>query len=266
MSRVPTLIALIAFALPALADDAPFLGTDPASTPPQGEIDVQQWFTWAHGNSGQSYSAFQSQTEVDYALTDRVQLAMTLVYDWSRTRPPGGPSDSSSFVGLAAEAVYVALPYDTNPIGLAFAVDPAFNAQSRGLAFRVLLTKYFGAFENVLNINFDNDWQKDATGHWEGASGVTFNYGLGYALDEHWTVAAELGNEFAFEELMTSGRLHAVSNTFFAGPTIQYDCEYAVVSLGAQAQLPWSSGSGAVGGFTPDIERWRVALRILRTV
>jgi hypothetical protein len=250
----------------AMADVAPFLGTDPAAVAAKGEIDVQQWFSWAAGHTGVSYNGFQSQTEFDYGLTDRLQLALTLVYDWSRTRPPGGPADANSLPGLAAEAIYIALPIDTNPIGLAFAVDPAFNAKSRGIAFRVLLTKYFAGFENVLNINFDNDWEKDVTGQWTGCSGITFNYGIAHALNHHWSVALELGNEFAFDELFTDGHLHAEANTFFFGPTLQYESALVTVTMGVQAQLPWSNGSTATHGYTPDVERFRVGLRFNRAI
>lgn len=259
-------MALALSASAAMADNAPFLGSDPAAVTAKDEVDVQQWFSWAAGHSGESYNGFQSQTEFDYGLTDRLQLALTLVYDWSRTRPPSGPADTDSLPGLAAEAIYVELPIDTSPIGLAFAVDPAFNARSRGIAFRVLLTKYLAGFENVLNINFENDWEKDGTDTWTACSGITFNYGIARPLDENWSIALELGNEFAFDELLTEGHLRTEANTFFFGPTLQYESELITVTMGVQAQLPWSNGSSAAHGYTADVERFRVGVRLNRAV
>lgn len=251
---------------PAVADDAPFLGTDPASVVAPGDLLVQQWFNWSTGQTRASFNAFESQTEFDYGVTDRLQLALTLVYDWSRTRPAGKPADTDSLPGLAAEAVYIVAPADASPVGLALAVDPAFNAQSRGIAVRVLLQKYLWGLEHVLNINFEDDWDKDESGNWMGSSGITFNYGLAYPIDRNWTLAIELGNEFANDALLSDGRLSGLTNTFFLGPTIQYDCDLATITLGIQAQMPWSSGSGAEDGFKIDAERFRFGLRLTRTI
>lgn len=250
----------------AIADEAPFLSTDPVSVPAKGEIDIQQWLNWASGHTSASYNDLLSQTEFDYGVTDRLQLALTLVYDWNRTRPAGGPADIQRVPALAAEAIYVLLPVDKNPIGVALAVDPGFDAKSRGIAFRVLLEKYLWGFENVLNVNFENDWEKDGTNHWEASSGISFNYGIARKVDEHWTVALELGNEFDFDELLTSDHLRAEANTFFLGPTLQCEWERTTVTLGMQAQLPWSSGPNASRGYTTEAERFRVGVRLMRVI
>ncbi len=259
-------IAFVLSAGTAIADDAPFLGTDPATVVAKGELYGQQWLSWSGGHTGASYNDFQSQTELDYGLTSRLQLALTLIYDWNRTQPAGAPADVQSLPGLAAEAIYIVLPTNTSPIGLALAVDSAFDSQSRGVAFRVLLTKYLFGFENVLNINFEDDWTKDETGYWGGSSAITFNYGIAHTLGDGWTVALELGNEFALDELLTDGRFHAEANTFFFGPTLQYDCEFVIATMGVQAQLPWSNGTNAARGYTEDVERFRVGLRLSRTI
>ncbi len=251
---------------PAAADDDPFLGTDPASVLAAGDALAQQWLDWNTGQTGASFNAFESQAEFDYGVTDRLQLALTLVYDWRRAHPNGQPADTDSLPGLAAEAIYIVTPTDASPVGIALALDPAFNGRSRGVAFRLLLQKYLWGFENVLNINFEDDWDKDETSNWTASSGITFNYGLAYALDRNWTAALELGNEFAFDALLSDGRFHDLTSTFFLGPTIQYDCDAGVVTLGMQAQLPWSSGANAVGGYKADAERFRIGLRLTRAI
>lgn len=259
-------VATFALVLPAAADDAPFLNTDPTAVAAKGEFDIQQWFNAGYGSTAQSFGSFEAQTEFDYGVTDRLQLALSLLYDWSRTRPQGGPADTDSLPGIAAEAIYVAMPAETSPIGLAFAFDPAVNANSRGFALRVLLEKHFGGWQHVLNVNFDNDWEKDDLGHWQGSSGIVFNYGLAYALDTHWTLAMEVGNELSFEHLLTDGHLGGHTDAIFIGPTIQYDCSLAAISLGVETQLPVASGSGVTDGYSADGERWRFALRFARAV
>lgn len=250
----------------ALADDAPFLNTDPASVMAKGDLAVQQWFNGAYGHSGESYGAFQVLTEVDYGLSDRVQLAGTLAYSWDRSRPPGAPAATTSLVGFQGELVYLVAATDKNPVGVALAIDPAFDPSARGLAVRLLFTKYTGGFEHVLNVNFESGWEKNCTGGWDESGAVTINYGLGYALNRHWTLALEMGNQFAFSRLVTTINFEIAGVTFFFGPTVQYDCEAAVVSFGVQTQLPLASGGSVAEGYRADAERWRAALRIARSI
>ncbi len=249
-----------------MADDAPFLGTDPASILPKGGHQVQQWLSWAGGHSGESYNAFESLTEVDFGLTDRVQLAATLAYDWDRTRPPGEPAATTSLVGVQGEAIFILAATDKNPVGIALAIDPAYDTASRGIAVRLLLTKYFWGFEHVLNINFENGWEKDDTGTWIGNGAVEFNYGLGYAIGQHWTVGLEVGNQFTFDRLVTSVNFKDAGTAVFLGPTIEYDCATVIVTAGMQAQLPVASGRTVVNDYRSDAERWRAGLRFTRAI
>lgn len=251
---------------PALADDAPFLGTDPASVMGQGEKAVQQWFSFAHGHSGESYSGFETQSEFDYGVSDHLQLSLSLLYDWNRSKPSGGSASSTGLVGMQGEAIWQVAPADKEPLGLAIAVDPAFDPSSRGLAVRLLFTTYIAHFENVLNINFENNWDKDGASHWQSSSAIVFNYGLAHALDKHWTLGVEFGNESAFDSLLTGVNLGSIASTFYAGPTVQYACTFATISFGVETQLPISSGNNIVKGYTADAERWRMALRLARAI
>lgn len=264
--RFAAAVACCLAVLPAMADDAPFLGADPASVLPKGGHQVQQWLSWAGGHTGESYNAFESLTEFDYGLTDRVQLAATLSYDWDRTHPPGGPAAYTNLVGVQGEAIFILAATDTNPLGVALAVDPAYNPSSRGIAVRVLLTKYFLGFEHVLNINFENGWDKDDTGQWQENGAVEFNYGLGYAVDKHWTLGLEVGNQFTFDRLVTTVNFKHPGTTVFLGPTLEYDCETVIVTAGVQAQLPVASGGNVVNGYRTDAERWRAGLRFARAI
>lgn len=265
---IPAAGVLLVFALvcPALADDAPFLGTDPASVMGEGEKAVQQWISFGHGHVGESYSSIETQTEFDYGVSNRLQVGVSLLYDWSRAKAAGGPAVSGGLVGMQGEAVWQVMSADKGPLGFALAVDPAFDPSSRGLAVRMLFTSYVAHFENVLNINFENNWDKDGAGHWQSSSAIVFNYGLAHALNERWTIGVEFGNEFAFNSLLTNADLGSIASTFYAGPTLQYASSLATISLGVETQLPISSGSNVVNGYTADAERWRVALRLSRSI
>ena len=261
--RVGTILMMLT---PALADDAPFLDTDPASVMAKGDHAIVQWLSFAHGHAGESYNALESLTEFDYGLSDRIQLSATLAYDWDRTRPAGEAAATTSLIGAQAEAIFILAPTDKSPVGIALAVDPSFAPSTRAIALRMLLTKYTGGFEHVLNINIENGWEKDGPG-WSEASTIDLNYGLGYAIDKHWTVALEVGNQFAFSRLVTAVDFHDAGTTIFAGPTVEYARGAATVTLGLRAQLPLASGGGnVVNGYRADAERWRAGLRILRTL
>ena len=251
---------------PALADDAPFLGTDPASVMGQGEKAVQQWVSFAHGHSGESHSGFETQTEFDYGVSDHLQLSLSLLYDWTRSKPSGRPANTTDLVGVQSEAIWQVASADKEPLGLAIAVDPAFDPSSRGLAVRLLFTTYIAHFENVLNINFENNWDKDSASRWQSSSAIIFNYGLAHALDKHWTIGVEFGNESAFDSLLTGVNLGSIASTFYAGPTLQYACAFATISFGVETQLPISSGDNIANGYTADAERWRMALRLARSI
>ena len=251
---------------PALADDAPFLGTDPASVLGQGEKALQQWVSLGHGHVGESYSSVETQTEFDYGVTDRLQLSLSLLYDWSRAKPASGLAVSGGLIGVQGEAVWQVMAAENNPLGLAIAVDPAFNPSERGLAARMLFTTYVAHFENVLNINFENNWNKDGAGHWQSSSAIVFNYGLAHALNKHWTIGVEFGNESSFSSLLTNANLGSIASTFFAGPSVQYESNFVTISFGVETQLPISTGGAVANGYTPDAERWRAALRLTRSI
>jgi hypothetical protein len=257
---------LAALLQPALADGDPFLATDPSTVAAAGETDLQQWFSWHSGHTGEGFQEFESLSEVDYGLTDRLQLALTLAYDWSRVRPPGSPALAQDFAGLQGEVIYVLLPVEQSPLGLSLAVDPYVNAAERGIAFRLLLEKDLFGLQNVLDVNFENSWERQGPGDWRGSSGLAINYGIAYPLTPRWTVALEFGNERGFDTVFTDFGLRQESSSFFLGPTLQYDCALAVVTLGLQAQLPWATGQDAVHGFTPAAERLRLGLRLARAI
>jgi hypothetical protein len=266
--KLGQVLGLFCLSLPwqqAWADGDPFLGTDPPMVAAAGERDLQQWLSWRSGHTGEGFQDFESLTEFDYGLTDRLQLALTLAYDWNRVKPPGSPALAQDFVGLAGEVIAVLLPVEQSPLGLSLALDPYLNAAERGIDVRLLLQKDILGLQNVLDINLENGWERLGPGNWQGSSGLSFNYGIAYPLDPQWTVALEFGNERSFNRLFTDGGGEA-SNSFFLGPTLQYDGALAVVTLGMQAQLPWASGPGARDGFTPDTERFRLGLRFAREI
>lgn len=257
--------ATVALACPVLADDDAFVEVDPTTVLGKGELLLQQWFGWTHSHSAESFNGLQGVTELDYGLTDRLQLAFSVEYDWERSRRAPSAAEITDYPAFAAEMVYAVIPARDGRFGLSFAFDPYVTRDDRGFEVRALMQRSVFGLQNVLNIGFDNDWSH-GSGRWTESSGISVNYGVAFPLTAHWTVSLEMNNERGFDGLFPSGGVRQSTDTYFAGPTIQYDCAFAVVTVGAQAQLPVAASETDDHGFTPDAERLRVLLRIAKSL
>jgi len=149
--------------------------------------------------------------------------------------------------------------------GLSLAFDLAFAATERGFEQRLLAQKHVFAFENVLNIGFNNVWARDGA-EWERTSALSVNCAIAFPPNEHWTVSFEANNQVGFDGLFPWRGVQESSNAHFIGPTIQYDCDLAVATFGIQAQPPWLSENASDGGYTPGAERFRALRRVFKTI
>jgi hypothetical protein len=173
--------------------------------------------------------------------------------------------DRDNFASVSGELIYRILDDERNPIGLAFYIEPSWGAEEREAEAKILLQKNFlgETLRLNININVEDVWDRD-NGAWEKGSALEFRAGLAYAPTPDWSIAAEFSNEHEYDGLLIGGSTHAQSSAYYIGPTIQFAVEPLTVTLGAQAQLPWASGSapGAVEHeFVTDAERYRVLLR-----
>jgi len=144
-------------------------------------------------------------------------------------------------------------------------LDSSISRDQHGLALRLLMQRDLFGLQNVLNIGVDSVWDR-SDDNWNKDSAITLNYGIALPLDPNWTLSFELNNERGFDGLFPSWASKQSSDTYYVGPTIQYDCELVVVTFGVQAQLPWSSGSASDHGYTPDAERFRAVLRAAKSI
>jgi hypothetical protein len=250
---------------PARGDDQPFLTLYTTDIGPSQEVELEQWFNWKSGHAGNSFNGFESRTEFEYALADNLQGSLYLNYDWART----GRDPPENSPGVSGELIYQVSNPSSDPIGLAFYLEPSISAHERELEFKILAQKNFlqNTLRNVVNINFEDVWEKDGVGRWRKGSALEFGFGSAFELTSEWSIGVELNNEREFDGLIIGGPASETANTIFIGPTIQYVGEPLTVSFGAQTQLPWSSNpSGAPGavrnGYTADAEHFRMALHI----
>jgi hypothetical protein len=265
--------ALATFAMTGTthADDQPFFTVYTTDIQPQHGRELEQWFSWKAGHAAESANEFRSRTELEYGITDDVQGALYLNYDWSRERrhAPSGPAESAGFVGVSGELIWRVLNVYFDPIGLAFYVEPSLNAREYSVETKILVHKNFfdQRLRGALNINFEDVWEKNALGTRDASSALEFNAGLSYNITPDFSAGVEFDNERGFDGLVLGGSAAATSDSYFFGPTIQYIGHPWAITLGAQAQLPWAGNPGHVptavsGGYSADIEHFRVALRV----
>jgi hypothetical protein len=265
--------ASLAFAGAARADDQPFLNLDATDIEPQYAYELEQNVGWATGLTGRAYNAISGVTEIEYGLTDRLQLAILTSYGWDHEHEhlfPAVPSVSSSeWGGIEGEAIFQAMNVYFDPIGLGFLVAAGAGPNSRAVEAQVLVQKnYFNdRLRLVANIGGELGSEKD--GAWSDVSALIVSAGAAYNITWEWSAGLEFNAEHEFDGLLINGRGVPGVTTYFLGPTIQYVAHPWTASLGFQVQLPWaqdpSHAPGSVtGGYLANAERTRVALRITR--
>ena len=260
---LPLVAALVWGALPAAAEDQPFVTLYSTDIHERGEAEFEQWLHWKTGHTGATYDEFLARSEVEYGLLDDLQGSLYLSYDHSRTREPGGPADTDSFVGVQGELIYRLLNVHSDPLGLALYVEPSYSAEEHGIETKILLQKNFlhDALRWVVNVNFEDNWDRDQGG-WNKVSALEFDTGLAYRFTPELSGGVEFDNERAFNGLVLGGTASQQSSAYYLGPTIHYEGEPFDVTLGAQAQLPMSGAGALNDGFVADAERYRIILRI----
>lgn len=258
------LAAAIAVAAPALADDRPFITLYTVDLEPAGETEFEQSLGWSSGHAAESFNAVTAESEIEHGFTDAFQGSLYLTYDWSRTRPPGEPASRADFIGTKAEFIYRILSPYSDPIGLGVYFEPSINPAERGLETKILLQKNFldDRLRTVINVNFEDVWAKNDSGHFDKESALEFRAGAAYALTPHLSVGLEFGNERGFDGLILGGSARQAEDAYFLGPVIQYAASPFMVVLGAQAQLPVAGGDEVVDGFAAGVERFRVGVRL----
>jgi hypothetical protein len=258
----------------ARADDQPFLTLDATDIEPELGHELEQSLAWRAGKSGQSFNSLEGETELEYGLTDQLQLAGAVDYDWTRTRDHT-LTDSPAIGGTAVDAVrgeviYQALNVYFDPIGLGLLVSPGFGRNSRSVETKVLLQKNFfnDRLRTVFNLGGEFGTERD-DGAWSDVSKLTFDAGIAFNVTWEWSAGIEFNAQRNFEGLILNGRAVPGVSIYYAGPTIQYVDHPWTASLAVQAQMPWASDAthtfGSLDrGFAADSEQFRVLFRITR--
>lgn len=233
-------------AQPAAADENLFGYVKGAETIPAGGWEFYQWVTW-RGDKGQgSYDAIDTNTELEYGVTDRFNVGFgvkTLSLDTSGLIIDGylpGPKELTlQPSGAELEFKYNFMKPAIDPVGLSmtFGIDYAWVDPHSGQDKDTLsgelglqLQKYFmeGQIVTVGNLAVEAtgahrhdiaglppgfDWPTDPEMEIEMKAGA----GLSYRFAQGWFIGAEGLYETEFETEVGQERW-----SFFAGPTLHY--------------------------------------------
>lgn len=267
------LAALFLCAGSAAADDQPFLTLTTTDIQPEGGREFEQWLNWKSGHSNESFNSFESRSEIEYGITDDLQGSLYLNYDWQRARAhdPFGPADTSDAVGASGELIWRVMNPYFDPFGLAFYVEPSISAAERAFETKILFQKDFfnATLRWAVNVNFEDNWEKNPLGRWEAASALEFNTGVAYNLTPDLSIGVEFDNERGFDGLILGGSPDAQTDSYYLGPTIQYLGRPWAVTFGAQVQLPVAGNPShlagtVVDGLTAGDEHFRLAMKVSR--
>jgi hypothetical protein len=275
----------------AFAEESIFAFVYTTDLLPQGGKEIEQWTTWRHQKNSGSYDQLEHRTEFEYGVTDKLQAALYLNYNWTQafhngpfgaTTPPEqfadfnpGPDDhfnKTRFVGVSGEVIYRILSPYTDPIGLAVYAEPTFGQNFRELETKIILQKNF--FDDLLTLAFNFTYAPEfryvlndaGTAYgWQSETDVNFTFGASYRFIENWSAGFEFTNEHEYNSFWFN---HESNSGYYLGPTIHYGGERFFVTATALWQLPLASShtdtvpGALVGGYIGDNDFERFRLRV----
>jgi len=271
---------------------------------PQGASEIEQWASWrAHKKVG-TFNVVEGRTEVSYGVTSALQLSAYLNYEWSNaynnnvidgtTLPPEtlaevqvGPHerfDLAKFTGVSGEAIWRAMSPYTDPLGLAFYIEPTIGPSLREVESRIILQKNFldDRLIFAFNATIAQEWRylhgdpsapplsDDYRDHWDKETDVNFGLAATYRFAPNWYAGVEFENEREWAGLNPFSSRNRTNSAYYSGPTIHYGGERFFATLTVLDQLPWADDYAnpapgfIVGGrnYADDFERFRVRLKV----
>jgi len=295
--RIASAIAMIAAlcgpSLAAHAEESQFGYVYTTDLLPKGAKEVEQWATWRHQKISGYYDEVEGRTEVEYGLTDRLQVALYANYAWSQayhngpfgaTTPPEQFADKnpdadahwhqSRFVGISGEAIYRVLSPYTDGIGLALYAEPVLGPNFKELETKIILQKNFldDRLVTAFNFTYAPEWRElqdpnvPAAKSWQEETDVNYNFAVSYRFTSNWSLGAELLNEHEYNSFRFTNESN---NGWYLGPSIHYGGKNFFVTAVALEQMPWAkSHSDTVDGvlvghrtYDNDFEKYRLRVK-----
>lgn len=291
--RDAALLSLVLVASGALAEESQFAFVYTTDLLPKGAKEVEQWMTWRHQKVGGTYDQVEGRTEIEYGLTDRLQVALYANYAWARayhngplgdTTPPEQFADKNvdananwsgkRFVGASGEAIYRLLSPYTDGVGLAFYVEPTIGPSFRELETKIILQKNFldDQLTTAFNFTYAPEWRylqdpaNPSAKSWQEETDINYNFAASYRFAPNWSAGAEFVNEHEYNSYSFK---HQSNSGYYLGPTVHYGGKDFFVTATLLEQLPWAKAhsdtvdGSLVGGrtFDNDFEKYRLRIK-----
>ena len=204
---------LLALASPALSHERRFAFTYETTVAEPGTIEYEQWVTWkAHKGSNRDFQRFEFREELEFGVTDRLQLGLYLA-DWRLTN--GTDDDGAEFRTSGIEAIYQLTDPTKAPFGSALYGEALLGPEKFALEGKLLLQKNLGplviAYNAVLEAEWEGSGYDERVGVWENT------LGLSYQISPQLLVGIEATHEVEFEDWSEAG-----DHVFYVGPNMSF--------------------------------------------
>ena len=222
------LAATILISTPVSAGERRFTYTYEATTAPKGTIELENWVTWkASRGSGGNANQFDFRHELEFGITDRLQLGLYLS-DWSVTR--SGGKTESVWKNVGAEFIYNLSNPTTDFLGSALYLETKLGDELFALEGKLLLQKNFGPWVVAYNASLEAEWEGPDYDEQVGEFQQTL--GVSYQVSPRFTVGAEMLHEVVFENWGDAG-----DHALYVGPnaSVRFGRAYATATVLFQA-------------------------------
>lgn len=205
---------LLAHAFTASATERRFTYTYETTTTPKGGFEVENWVTWKHLGEpgGDDTDVFQFRHELEYGITDRLQLGVYF-FDWQYNGDDDEGHDAR-WQHSGFELIYSLSNPTTDWIGSALYGEVLVGEDSLELEGKLLLQKNFGPLRIAYNLIVEAEWEGEKFGDFDergGEFGQTV--GVSYDLSKNFSVGAEVVHEIPLPDWSEVG-----DSNVFVGP------------------------------------------------
>ena len=206
------LILLLATA--ADASQRRFTHSYEATTQPKGAWEYEQWVTWkTHRDDDSQFDRFDIRHEIEYGLTDKLQLA--LYFDWRYRDGRSVSKDRAEFRDVAFEAIYNLTDPTADPLGLAVYGEVKVGDEFLELEGKLLAQKNFGPVAAVYNLIVEAEYEGAHLDEDKGK--IEQTAGISYQVSPAFLVGAEFVHEIGFPDWDTTGH-----NVLYVGPNVSW--------------------------------------------
>jgi hypothetical protein len=251
-------MAVIGFTGAAVAGESPFGWIYTADVHPKGTWEYEHKSFLQQGQSQGQYSYLQNKEEIEYGLTDKLQIGAYFNWSYANSYRNGidgltsGPGVNqylaatfdpysryrgTRFDSVSFEAIYQVMNPVTDPFGLALYIEPSFGPLTRELEWRIILQKNFLDDRLILAMNILGQHERNVylDGSIERASPLDLTFGVSYLVMPNWTIGLETRIHNEFTGYFFNSPDHSA---FFAGPVLHYATKDYWWTIAWRHQLP----------------------------